>query len=152
MAWASIYTIIEGRKPGEPYDGHTARVEIADSPEGPWQLLAEKAIIEHPQGWHFGLFGEGRFGGQRNKAYVRLAARKGALGVRIAGHYVPAEAPVGSCSLEIEHAWYEDDPRAGRRLRTHVERTEGISHDYVVPCQYEPHDERISLRVPSARR
>lgn len=152
MAWASIYTVIEGRKPGEAYDGHTARIEIADSPDGPWQLLAEKAIIEHAQGWHFGLFGEGRFCGQRNKGYVRLSARKGALGVRIAAHYAPADASTGTSPLEIEHAWYEDDPRVGRRLRTHTERIEGTSHDYVVTCQHEPHDERIRLQVPTARK
>jgi hypothetical protein len=149
MAWASIYTVIEGRKPGEAYDGHTARIEIADSAEGPWQLVGEKAILEHPQGWHFGLFGEGRFCGKKNTGYVRLSAKKGALGVRMAGHYVPADASASSCHLEIEHAWYEDDPRVGRRLRTHIERTDSLSHEYVVRCQYEPHDERITLRVPS---
>jgi hypothetical protein len=151
MAWAAVYTIIEGRKPGEGYDGHTARVEIADSTDGPWQVVAEKPILEHPQGWHFGLFGQGRFSGQSGKGYVRLSARKGALGVRIAAHYVPREAPVASL-LEIEHAWYEDDPRVGRRLRTHLERTEKVEHAYVVRCENEPHDERITLRVLASGR
>ncbi len=55
MAWAAVYTIIEGRRPDEAYDGHTVRIEISDSLEGPWQVIAEKPIMEHPQGWHFGL-------------------------------------------------------------------------------------------------
>lgn len=148
MAWASVYTVVEGRNPDEAYDGHTARIEVTDSPDGPWQIVGEKPILEHPQGWHFGLFGQGRFSGTRQTGYVRLSARKGALGVRIAGHYVPAPAATGP--LEIEHTWYEDDPRVGRRLRSHVERTEGLTHEYVVGCEHEPHDERITLRVPSA--
>jgi len=151
LAWAAVYTIIEGRKPDESYDGHTARIEIADSPHGPWQQIAEKPILEHPQGWHFGLFAQGRFSGQKNKGYVRLSARKGALGVRIAAHYVPCQAPISSL-LEIEHAWYEDDPRVGRRLRTHLERTDKTEHEYVVRCRNQPHDERITLRVPSLAR
>ena len=148
MAWAAIYAIIEGRKPGEVYDGHTARIEIADSPDGPWQVVAEKPILEHPQGWHFGLFGEGRFSGHKNKAYVRLSARKGALGIRIAGHYVPSAVPAPS-PLSIEHAWYENDPRVGRRLDTHTEHTDAMDHSYVVRCANEPHDERITLRAAS---
>mgnify|MGYP000244702078 CR=1 FL=1 len=150
MAWASIYAIIEGRRPEEPYDGHTARIDIADSPNGPWQLLAEKPILEHPRGWHFGLFGQGRFCGTRARAYVRLSARKGALGLRIAAHYVPAGEPNGPGPIAIEHAWYEDDPQVGRRLRTHVEHTDQLQHEYTVQCANDPHDERITLSVPSA--
>lgn len=149
MAWAAIYTIIEGRKPGEPYDGHTATIEIADSPDGPWRKIAEKPIAEHPQGWHFGLFGQDRFAGDRPAGYVRLSARKGALGVRIAAHYVPARHPADVGTLEIEHAWYEDDPAVGRRLRTHTERTDSPSHEYAVTCKQTPHDEYIALSVPS---
>jgi hypothetical protein len=150
MAWVSAYALIEGRKPDEPHDGTPARIEIADSPRGPWRLLAERQIVEHPMGWHFGLFGEGRFSGQASSGYVRFSARKGALGFRLAGHYVPAGEPSEPGPMEIEHAWYEDDPRVGRRLRTHLERVAAASHEYVVRCANPPHDERITLRVPSA--
>jgi hypothetical protein len=148
MVRASIYAVIEGRKPDEAYDGHTARIEMADSPDGPWQCVADKPILEHAQGWHFGLFGEGRFGGNARKAYIRLSARKGALGIRVAAHYVPSAAAVSSM-LEIEHAWYEEDPQVGRRRHTHLERTGTTEHEYVVRCNGTPHDERITLRVPS---
>ena len=152
MAWASVYTIIEGRKPGEAYDGHTARIEIADSPEGPWQLLAEKPIVEHPQGWHFGPVRRGAFLRQKNKGYVRLSARKGALGVRIAGHYVPADARLVRLSAGDRARLVRGRPPR-RPPAPHAHRADrGLSHEYVVRCQYEPHDERITLRVPSARK
>ncbi len=151
MAWVAAYAVIEGRKPEEDRDGAPARIEIADSPDGPWRLLAERQIIAHPQGWHFGIFGEGRFSGESDKGYVRFSAKKGAHGFRIAGHYVPAgDAP--PTVLEVEHAWYEDDPRVGRRERTHVERMEGAEHEYAVRCAETPHDERIALFVPSLKK
>ncbi len=152
LAWAAIYAIVEGRKPDEAYDGHTATIEIADSPDGPWQVLAEKEIIEHPQGWHFGLFGQGRFSGEKDRGYVRFSAKKGMLGFRIAAHYMPAAATEPAGPIEIEHAWYEVDPQVGRRLRTHVEQVNGLSHEYAVTCKHEPHDERISIRAASTKR
>jgi len=41
----------------------------------------------------------------------------------------------------------------GRRLHTHVERIAPGADDaeYVVRCDREPHDERITLRAPSTR-
>ena len=150
MSRLAAYAVIQGRKPGEECDGAPARLEIADSPEGPWRLLAERDIVPHPREWHFGLFGEGRFSGESEKGYVRFSAKKGAHGFRIAGHYVPAGEPAPSL-LEIEHAWYEDDPRVGRRERTHLERVTGTEHEYTVRCANEPHDERVVLRVPSLR-
>ena len=152
MAWASTYAVIEGRKPDEEYAGPPARTELADSPDGPWHTLTERRIVPHPRGWHFGLFGEGRFGGTSEKGYVRFSAGKGALGFRIAAHYVPPAEPSEPGPLEVEHAWYEDDPRVGRRLRTHVERIETLEHEYVVRCANTPHDERITLRAPSLRK
>jgi len=151
MAWVSAFTFIEGRKPDEPDDGCPARIEIADSPDGPWKVIAEQPIVPHPKGWHFGLFGEGRFSGGCDRGYVRFSAKKGSLGFRIAGHYVPAE-PGPVSPLEVEHVWYEDDPRVGLRERRYVERITSLSHEYTVHCQYEPHDERITLRVPSMKR
>ena len=150
MAWASVYTLIEGRKPGEPADPTPACIDIADSPDGPWRRIGEREIPLHPQGWHSPFFAEARFSGESAKGYVRFSARKGALGFRITGHYVPG-GPAISAPLEIEHAWYEEDPRVGRRLRQHVEKTDGASHAYVVRCASTPHDERIVLRVPSVR-
>jgi len=152
MAWMRAYAIIEGRKPSEDYDGTPAKIEIADSPDGPWRTVAEREIVENPHGWHFGLFAEGRFSGESETGYVRFSAKKGANGFRIMGHYVPAGEPSPSAPLEIEHFWYEDDPRVGRRLRSHLERAEGESHQYEVRCANTPHDERIELRVPSLRK
>jgi len=152
MAWLRAYAVIEGRKPDEEYDGSPAKIEIADSPEGPWQTIAEREIVEHPAGWHFGLFGEGRFSGRKQAGYVRFSAKKGALGFRIAGHYVPVGEPSEPSLLEIEHAWYEEDPKVGRRERVHIERTDRLEHEYVVHCAHTPHDERIVLRVPSIRK
>lgn len=149
MAWAAIYAIIEGRKPQEANDGQPARIEIADSPQGPWHLVAEKTICEHAQGWHFGLFGQGRFSGNHAKGYVRFSARKGALGFRLAAHYVPVRA-VPTTALEIEHTWYEEAPHVGRRLCRHIERTDAQEHRYTIHCQTLPHDELITLRVPSS--
>jgi hypothetical protein len=151
VAWVSALGVIEGRKPDERYDGTPARIEIADSPGGAWQTVAERQIVEDPNGWHFVLFGHGRFSGGRDKGYVRFSAKKGAHAFRVAGHYVPAgEQP--RTPLEIEHFWYEVDPRVGRRLRSHREVVEGEAREYVVRCAEEPHDERIELRVPSLAR
>lgn len=153
MAWAAVYAIIEGTRPGEDYDGTHAFIEAAEKPEGPWEVVAESEIYEHPQGWHFGLSGERRFSGKRGKAYIRLRAKKGLLGLRIAAHYVPKGAQLAAVEpLEIEHAWYEVDPRVGRRLRTHTETVEGTEYEYAVRCAEEPHDEYVTLRMLSVLR
>ena len=106
----------------------------------------------HPEAPQFNLFGTGRFSGRSRQGYVRLSAKRAARGVRIAAHYQPAEAPPEAVPLEIEHAWYEDDPRVGRRERTHIERTDALTHHYIVRCAEEPHNERIALRIPSLQR
>ncbi len=152
MAWMRAYAIVEGRKPGASYDGTPARIEIAETPNGPWQPVAERPILEHPQGWHFGIFGEGRFSGGSGRAYVRFSATRGAHGFRIMGHYVPTGEVPSPPPLEIEHAWYEDDPRVGRRLRSHRQTVTSRSHEYTVRCANRPHDESITLRVGSARK
>ncbi len=151
MAWVSAYAIIEGRKPGEPGDGQTVRIEIADAPDGPWTTIRERPILEHKLGWHFGVFGEGRFGGGSQRGYVRFSARKGANGFRILGHYADPGAEPGAAPLEVEHAWYEVHEDVGRRLHTHRETITTESAEYVVRCERQPHDESITLRVPSTR-
>ncbi len=156
MAWARAYAVIEGRKPDEEYDGTAAKIEIADAPAGPWRPVAEREIVIDERGWHFGVFGEGRFSGENRCGYVRFSAKKGANGFRMMGHYVPADVPrpgeAGPCQppLMVEHAWYEVHPDVGRRLHTHVETLTAAEHEYVVRCEREPHDEHITLRVPSA--
>ncbi len=150
MAWLAAYALIQSRKPDEACDNEPARIEIAELPQGPWRTIAESPIEEHPKGWHFGLFAEGRLSGESDSAYVQFSARKGAKGFRIIGHYAADGATCQpTAPLEIEHTWYEEDPRAGRRLRSHVERTQHVAHEYVVHCASQPHNERITLRVPS---
>ena len=152
MAWMRAYAIVEGRKPDAPDDGIPATIEIADAPDGPWRTVAERPILVEPHGWHFGIFAEGRFGGESQAGYVRFSAARGANGFRVIGHYVPAGAAADEPSpMEIEHAWYEDRPDVGRRLCTFTERVPAgrDEHEYVVRCQYAPHDERITLRVAS---
>ena len=151
MAWLCALAIIEGRKPEEDYDGTPAKIEIADSPDGPWETIAQREVVVDANGWHFGIFGEGRFSGLSPKGYVRFSAKKGANGFRIAGHYVPAGDPPAT-PLEIEHFWYEVDPRVGRRLKSHRHVTDETACEYVVRCDNQPHDERIELRVPSLKR
>jgi len=151
VAWVSALGVIEGRKPQEDYDGTPARLEVADSPGGPWQPLAEREILEDPNGWHFVLFGQGRLSGNSGRAYVRFSAKKGAHAFRVAGHYLPAGGPAPEALLEIEHFWYEQDPRVGRRLRSHLEVAAADRHEYLVRCDSEPHNERITLRVPSLK-
>jgi hypothetical protein len=148
LAWANVYALIEARKPNDPADATPALIEIADNIEGPWQPIASREILTHPQGWHFAIFGDGRFSGKNQKGFVRFSAKKGMKGFRIAAHYTPLETPPPT-TLEIEHAWYEDDPKVGRRERTHIERTESTAHQYVVRCAQQPHNDRITLRVPS---
>ena len=152
VAWMRAYAIIQGRKPGEEYDGTPVKIEIAETPKGPWQSVAEREIIEHPQGWHFGVFAEGRFSGNSDRAYVRFSTKQGAHGFRIMGHYVPAGESASPAPLEIEHSWYEDDPRVGRRLRRHTETASAETHEYTVRCANRPHDEQIALRVPSVKK
>lgn len=149
MAWLHAYTIIEGRKPAEPPEPIPARIEIADSPAGPWAIIAQRDILEHEQGWHFGVFGEGRFSGASRRGYVRFSARKGSLGFRIMGHYIPPGADAAAPPLQVEHAWYEDDGRVGLRLKTHAQSLTGTEGEYVVHCDHQPHDERITLRLAS---
>jgi hypothetical protein len=149
IVWLSAYALFESRSPAEPEEPFPATIEMADSPDGPWRPLAQRKLAEHPLGWHFGLFGEGRFSGVRESGFVRFRSRKGMKGFRVAAHYLPAEAPPPGAPLEVEHAWYEDDPLVGRRLRSHLERVPGPTHAYVVRCGGIPHDERIVLRVPS---
>jgi len=151
-AWMRAFAIVEGRKPDEPDDGVPFRVELADSPDGPWRISAEHEILEHPLGWHFGVPAEGRFAGDRRAGYVRFSGRRGANGFRIAGHYVPAGEPAEPGPLEVEHAWYEVHEDVGRRLHTHVETMAGETGEYTVECAREPHNESITLRVPSTRR
>ncbi|KPK85620.1 MAG: hypothetical protein AMJ81_03250 [Phycisphaerae bacterium SM23_33] len=157
MAWLRAYSIIQGRKPGEDYDGTPAKIEIAESPDGPWQTIAERQIVEDPHGWHFGVFGEGRLSGRSRNAYIRFSAKKGAHGFRVMGHYLPAcgkqaGVPAGEpAPLEVEHAWYEVHPDVGRRLHRHSQTITGDQHEYVVHCEHEPHDVSITLRVPSAK-
>ena len=151
MAWVRAYAVIQGRRPGEEYDGTAAKIEIADTPEGPWREIACREIVEHPQGWHFGILGEGRFSGQSGRAYVRFSAGKGAHGFRIMGHYVPAKEPREPSPLEVEHAWYEMHEDVGRRLHKHVEVITAEQHEYIIRCEREPHDEYVAMRVPSTR-
>jgi hypothetical protein len=152
MAWLRAYTLVEARRPEDKSDGVPAKIDIADSPEGPWRTIAQRDILEHPQGWHFGMFGQGRFGGASRNGYIRLSATKGVKGIRIMGHYIPANAQASQSPLDIEHVWYEVEPQVGRRLHTHVEKVTTADHQYVVTCRHQPHDERIVLRVPSSRR
>ena len=83
---------------------------------------------------------------------MRFSAKTGANGFRVMGHYVPAGDQASAGPLEVEHFWYEDDPRVGRRLRSHVEPVPGPAHEYVVRCANLPHDEQIDLRVASVKR
>ncbi|MHC4718302.1 MAG: hypothetical protein ACYS5V_15125, partial [Planctomycetota bacterium] len=152
MAWMRAFAIVEGRKPDDPEEGVPFWIEVADSPDGPWRVVAEREIVEHPEGWHFGVFGEGRFAGDAQAGYVRFSATRGANGFRIAGHYVPANDPAGPFPLEVEHTWYEVHEDVGRRLHTHTETVAGEAHEYVVHCQRQPHSESITLRVPSSGR
>jgi len=154
------YSAIERRKPGEEYDGTPTQIEIADSLNGPWRTIAERQILEHPRGWHFGVFGERRLSGRSQTTYVRFSAKKGAHGFRIMGHYlstsgkqagIPAGEPGEPGPLEVEHAWYEVHPDVGRRLHTHTETITTDRHEYVVHCDHQPHDESITLRVPSMK-
>jgi hypothetical protein len=150
IAWVDVYAIIEGAKPGENYDGTPAVIESAESPDGPWTNIAESQVYEHPEGWHFGLHGEAVFVNRPKKAYIRFSCKKGMKGFRIGAHYILKDAELASSSLlEIEHAWYEVDPVFGRRLRMHKEVVQGTKHEYSVACSEEPHDESITLRVPS---
>ena len=152
LAWVAAYALLEGRRPEEAPNGIPATIAVADNPDGPWRVIAERETWEHPQGWHFGLHGEGRFSGSSSRGYVKFSATKGALGFRIAAHYVPAAPPIEEVPLEVEHVWHEVDPRVGRRERRHVERIMGPSHAYVVTCAREPHDDSILMRVPSVIR
>ena len=156
MAWVSAYAIIEGRKPGQPYDGHTAKIEIADSPDGPWTMVAERPIVEHPQGWHFGMFGEGRFIGRMRSGFVRFSAKVGANGFRMVGHYVDPKAAAAAAAgpLEVEHVWYEVHDDSGRRIHRHVETIPAgaTAHEYLVHCDRPPHDDRITLRAASTKK
>ncbi|KKL08606.1 hypothetical protein LCGC14_2574170, partial [marine sediment metagenome] len=141
--------VIEGHKPDAPPDEHGATIELADSPDGPWRPIAYRDILDHPQGWHFGIFGEGRLSGDGAIGYVRISAAKGLAGIRIAGHYVPANIPAAVGPLTVEHTWYEVHPDVGRRLHRHSETIAADSHEYVVHCDRTPHDESITLSVPS---
>ncbi|MGH7144790.1 MAG: hypothetical protein ACREJ2_11785, partial [Planctomycetota bacterium] len=161
MAWADIYALFEGRRPNETPDGVPARIEVSESLEGPWQTVGESEIHEHSEGWHFGLHGHARFSGTREAAYVRFSAKKGLKGFRLAGHILPPEidAQAGASTrasseppLEIEHVWFEDDPRTGRRERRHRETVTGTAADYTVPCAAEPHDAWITLRLPYVKK
>ena len=157
MAWASAFGLIQDRKPDEPEDNRPATIEFADSPDGEWRIVAEREIIEqprseYPQGPHFGIVGDGQFSGQSQRGYVRFSAGRNAHGFRIMGHYVPAGAGSESAPLEVEHAWYEVHEDVGRRLHTHVERITTAEHEYAVRCNREPHNEYITLAVPSVPR
>jgi len=152
IAWLTAYALFESRKPDDPEDQTPAKIEIADSPDGPWRTIAERPLAVHPQGWHFGCFGEGKFSGESETAFIRFSSKKGMKGFRIAAHYLPKEPPPADVPLEIEHAWYEDDTRVGRRLKTHVERTTKLAHEYVVRCGNTPYNESITMRVPSLKR
>ena len=149
MGWISAFALFEGRRPEELPDSTPARIEMAAALEGPWQLVAEQEIVPHDQGWHFGVFGEQRFTNNPSCAFVRFSAKKGLKGFKLAAQYLSRENQRQSVPLEIEHVWYEDDPRVGRRERTHVERTAALDHEYTVNCANEPHDELIRMRVPS---
>ncbi len=157
MAWMSAFALIQDHKPDEPDDKQPAIIEIADSPDGPWQTVAEREIVEqplgeYPQGPYFSIVGDGRFSGQSRASYVRFSAGRGAHGFRIMGHYVPAGATGEPAPLEVEHAWYEVHEDVGRRLHTHVEHITSDAHEYAVRCDRTPHDEYITLRVPSLPR
>ena len=96
------------------------------------------------------MHGEAAFPNRPKKAYIRFSCKKGMKGFRIGAHYIPKGAELASFGpLEIEHAWYEVDPKYGRRLRTHTEAVQGTKHEYVVTCGEDPHDESITLRIPS---
>jgi hypothetical protein len=155
IAWVTAYTLVEGRKPDEAYDGTKATIEFAPSPQGPWKTIGESAIEPDPNGWHFGLFGEtGRLPGGLAKGYVRFSAKKGLLGVRLAAHCLPRGATLAAagCPLEIEHVWFEEDPKTGRRLFSHAETVNTIDHEYAVRCAQVPHNRHVTLRVPSVKK
>ena len=38
-----------------PHRQLPAKIEIADSPDGPWRMIAERPLAVQAQGWHFGL-------------------------------------------------------------------------------------------------
>jgi hypothetical protein len=151
VAWISACTVIEGRKPGEADRGVPAAIEVSRSERGPWIEIASLPIQEHERGWHFYLAGKRAVEGAGPDVYVRFRALKGANYFRIVGHYEVGEVHAPG-PLEIEHRWYETDPRVGRRLRKHMERTETTAHEYVVHCQQAPHNDSLVLRAPSARR
>ena len=153
LQWLTAFLTVEGRKPGEYYDGTPACLDVSDTPDGPWTRIAETGIHEHPQGWHSSLFGEARLSGKSDRAYLRITSKKGMSLFRVAGHYVPGNAELSSGTpLEVEHCWYEEDPEVGRRLRSHVEIVAGTAHEYTVHCAAEPHDDKVILRMPSVKR
>ena len=135
---------------------HQAEDQVAEVSMAAARLAREVAgqagreIVVDPNGWHFGISGQGRLSGRSPKAYVRFSAKHGANGFRVVGHYVPADDPPPA-PLEIEHFWYEVDPRVGRRLKSHRHVTNDLACEYVVRCDNEPHDERIEMRVPSLK-
>jgi len=151
LAWLSVYALFESLRPGEAHDGTPARIEISDSPAGPWKIICERSPLTHPEGWHFGAFGREQFNGLGSAGYVRFSSKKGLKGFRVSAHYVPDAAPV-LAPLEIEHTWYEDDPSVGRRLRSHLEPISESAHAYEVTCEQIPHNDAVVLRVPSPPR
>ncbi len=149
LQWLTVFATVEGIRPGEANDGTPFRIAVAESPDGPWQPVAEALPVPHPQGWHSTILGRARLSGDRHQAYVRFSAKQGMSLFRIAGHYAPRQAGLAAGRLDIEHAWYEDDPAVGRRLRTHLEQEVPETHEYRVRCAATPHNERIVLRCPS---
>lgn len=156
LQWADVYALFEGRKPDEKPDGCPATIEAADTLDGPWTTVGQMEIAEHKLGWHFGLHGHARFGGQAAGGYIRFSAKKGLKGFRVNSHYTPAHHALGAeptTPLAIEHVWFEDDPQTGRRQKRHVETVpaQTADHTYTVRCTHPPHDAWVSLRAGHAQ-
>ncbi len=148
ISWLTIYTEFEGTKPGEETDT-PARIEIAVDPEGPWQIIGEMDVVEHPQGWHFTVFAETQLPANTAVAYIRFSCKKGFKGFRINAHHHKQAMIKPTQPLLITHAWYEEHQDVGRRLQTHEQKIDNLEEAYDVHCTHEPHNHFVAMSIPS---
>ncbi|PCJ57761.1 MAG: hypothetical protein COA79_14845 [Planctomycetota bacterium] len=149
IAWAEIYAVIGGRFPEEQSrDIPPVKILSSEFIEGPYEEINSHEIVEHPQGWHFGLHSRAFYSKTKKKVFIKIVSPKGLKYIRFTGHDIEIQEQKSEQKLEITHQWYEEDPHVGRRLKEHTEKINGPA-DYIVQSKNEPHNEGITIACPS---
>ncbi len=131
-----------------------ARIEAAESLDGPWKLVAEEPIPVTEYGWHFAFSGAYQTGSGADAVYMRITSDYPGYEARAS---ITCGLPdridgkgAAEYALQITHRWEENGA-----LKAHLEKISKPleDHEYTVRTDSDEYqDTSVEITVPSVKR